>query len=116
MCEWLRNANHAIICEKTFPWLVNPKTNHNLYLDIYINDMKLAIEFDGPTHFKIVKKYGMTKGDLVDQQYRDKLKDKLCLSHGITVVRFCSGERITEKMFWERLLKQNHNRRINHWK
>ena len=51
------------IVEQTFDWLRNPKTNHNLYIDIYYPKFKLAIEIDGTQHYKYSSKFYKTIED-----------------------------------------------------
>ena len=49
-------------------------------LDIYIPDLKLAIEYDGIQHFKPIEFWG-GKEAFEKQQQRDQLKNKLISEH-----------------------------------
>ena len=59
---------------KEFDWLKNGK-NH-MELDIYIPDLRLAIEFDGRQHFECIDFFGGVNG-LRRTKKRDFLKNKL---------------------------------------
>lgn len=60
----------------------NPRTNAFLELDFYIPDLHLAIELNGPTHYKPI--YGQAK--FLRQQRNDELKRRLCKKLGITLI------------------------------
>ena len=77
---------NKFVCEKTFPWLRNPKTDRPLFLDAYYEDLKLGIEVDGGQHFHCYQNYCPTKKDLKVIQERDSIKEKLCKENGITIV------------------------------
>lgn len=62
--------------------LKSPFTNAYLELDFYIPSLELAIELNGPTHYKPI--YGKEKFER--QQRNDKLKRELCDSLGITLI------------------------------
>ena len=63
--------------EKTFDWLINPKTSHHLYLDFYLEDYNIGIEYDGRQHFEAIDYFGGEDG-FKEIQYRDELKNNLC--------------------------------------
>ena len=54
-------------------WLKNPKTGHNLELDIYYPDRNLAIEIQGIHH------------ETTYQKYKDSIKAQVCKEKGITL-------------------------------
>jgi hypothetical protein len=64
--------------------LKNPETNHNLELDIFCLDKKVAIEYDGEQHFS-----GKIYGEEVFQyiKHLDEIKNKLCTEKGIKLLR-----------------------------
>lgn len=78
-------------------WLPSPHSNRKLELDGY-NPMNpalkydecsstgLAFEYDGIQHRK-PGHFGMTQADVDKEQERDRHKDKLCKSYGITLIR-----------------------------
>lgn len=65
-------------------WLVNPKTGRRLELDCYNEELKLAFEYDGQFHFEVRK--GLNN-DLNKTRELDKLKEELCKTHGISLIR-----------------------------
>lgn len=73
---------------KPFPntrpdFLKNPYTNHNLELDGYNPDLKIAFEYNGAQHVKPNSLFKMDQNDVRYQQFKDSLKNKLCQQHGI---------------------------------
>lgn len=62
--------------------LKNPLTNAFLELDFYIPEENLAIELNGPTHYKPI--YGQAK--FLRQQRNDEIKRKLCKDFGIILI------------------------------
>lgn len=60
----------------------NPYTDTFLELDFYIPNQSLAIELNGPTHYKPI--YGEAK--FKRQQKNDQLKRDLCASQNITLI------------------------------
>ena len=74
--------------DKTRPnWLRNPVTNRCLELDMYNAEMKLAFEHDGAEHRHYTPHH---HGNSVDHfRYRKlahKLKDDMCVEHGVTLI------------------------------
>lgn len=63
--------------------IINPETNTSLELDIYIKDLNLAIEVDGPMHR--IPCYGQKRLDA--QIKNDSIKDAQCLINGIKLIR-----------------------------
>lgn len=79
------------IYNKPFPsirpsWLKN-HTNKNLELDMYNEELKLAIEYDGEQHYKYSPFFHKSPNDLIKQQERDKLKENICKGKGIRLIR-----------------------------
>lgn len=63
-------------------------TGKNLELDIYNEDLKLAIEYDGIQHYKYVPHFHKNgEVDFQKQLQRDKFKEEKCKEHGITLIR-----------------------------
>lgn len=75
--------------EISFPWL---KYKHKLHIDIYIPELKLAIEVDGPQHSKYVKYFHRKVEGFMRYLIRDLYKDTLCAKHGIRVIRITEDE------------------------
>jgi hypothetical protein len=82
-----------ILTNKKFPsvrpqWLKNPNSNSNgiMQLDGYCEELQLAFEYDGEFHF--VPYWGTnTTSSLMATQVRDQIKDELCATFGITLIR-----------------------------
>lgn len=75
----------------TFPWLQNI-TNRPMYLDAYFSSRCLAIEYDGKQHRKFMPFYHKTQKQFKELQARDRLKEKLLVSHGIKLLRISDLE------------------------
>jgi len=68
------------LCDNVRPkWLVNPKTNRTLELDIYDEDEKYAIEVNGKHHYTDTDKEN-------DQIWRDSVKHHVCKTKGIKLI------------------------------
>jgi hypothetical protein len=74
------------------PFMKNPKTGRLLELDIYNEQLKLAIEVDGifhrssSSHFYKEKEGATIEMQFADQLYRDQLKARLCKENGINLI------------------------------
>ena len=91
---------------RQFEWLVNPKTNCRLEIDIYFPNIRLAIEYDGEFHFRDI----MGKEKLSKQKQRDRIKNKLIKKHiknGAAeienFIRFSCKDEITEDYIVKKL-------------
>lgn len=104
----------AISNFRGFGWLRDDK---KLEIDIYIPDLKLAIEYDGEQHFKPVRFGGISeeraKEMFKDTKERDKLKNKLIKSHiknsGVDIqnfIRFNYRQDITEELILNEFKKE----------
>lgn len=71
------------ILEKTFDFLINPKTNRKLKCDAYYENFNLIVEVDGQQHFAQYNQFGT----LEEVQYRDSIKDELLKSNGFKILR-----------------------------
>lgn len=67
--------------------------NEKFHIDIYIPDLLIAVEVDGPTHFKPI--YGEEK--LRKRQVSDMSKNGLILSAGMVLVRVKLSKRISQR-------------------
>ena len=76
----------TIIQEKTWPWLLNPKTNRHMFVDIFIPELQLVVEYHGRYHYEIVPPFTKNLEELEYRQSRDKIKKDLCNSHGLRFV------------------------------
>ena len=84
------------ICQKLFgipftkirpDWLRNNVTGYNLELDIYNDNLKLAVEYNGKQHYEYVPHFHRQgKEQFRNQQYRDEIKRMLCRENGIRLI------------------------------
>jgi hypothetical protein len=66
--------------------LRNNKTGKNLELDIYNDELKLAIEYNGRQHYEYIPYLHRDYQAFLDQKYRDDLKRKLCKENNIILI------------------------------
>jgi hypothetical protein len=73
---------------KTRPdFLRNNVTGKNLELDIYNEELKLAIETDGEQHAKYIPFFHKNYEHFLTQKYRDEIKNMLCKQNNINLIR-----------------------------
>lgn len=70
------------------PWL------DNLELDIYIENLKIGIEYQGIQHYEVVNHWGGAEG-LEKRKFNDMKKKSLCKKNGVTLIYFKYTEPIT---------------------
>ncbi len=100
-------------CYRGFDWL---RYVDKLEIDIWVPEMKLAIEYDGLQHFRPVKYFGAKTDEDAQKAFdiisaRDAKKNELIAAHSNEIkhfVRFNYSETIT-KEFVEQKLKQELN-------
>jgi very-short-patch-repair endonuclease len=80
--------------------IFNPITNYGLELDIYIKELSLAFEIDGPMHREPI--YGEERLSL--QEKNDKIKDEQCLKQGIKLIRISTDDIIKNQDEWLRTI------------
>lgn len=68
-------------------WLKNPTTGRRLELDLYNAELGLAFEYDGAQHHHFVPHFHVSQDHFKYRQLLDRLKDKLCQTHGVVLVR-----------------------------
>ena len=100
----LENTKYNICREKHFRWL---KNKNEMSLDFYIQEKKIAIEYQGEQHFKAVAFFGGEK--TFDKQLeRDLLKYNLCKEHGIKLLYFTFKKRdITDNVWYNTITDFN---------
>jgi len=74
-----------------------------LELDIYIPELKLAFEYNGIQHYKYNSFFHHTKKEFEEQQYRDRIKKKLCKQKGITLIKIKYTEKLSEQLVLSKL-------------
>ena len=82
--------------EHSWEWLVN-KNGKRMYVDFYIQNKNLVIEYDGEQHFKFIPRFHKTEEDFKKQLERDRLKNELLNEKGIKVVRIPYTDKITKE-------------------
>ncbi len=92
--------------EKTFNWLINPKTNYKMRLDGYFEDLKLGIEYDGIQHYEYTPGLDKTYDDFLNRQKRDKIKDQLCKENGVKLIRIKYDEPLNEEYLKQKLINE----------
>lgn len=65
---------------------INPSTGYLLRFDFYLPDYNCCIEYDGEQHFIPIDFFGGQKS-LEENQKRDKIKDRYCLTNNIGLCR-----------------------------
>ena len=73
-------------------------------LDVFIPELRLAIEYQGCQHYEPVPYFGGEDGFRQTQE-RDRLKAKLCSENGIMLVFFRYDEIITKELVETRIIK-----------
>lgn len=72
-------------------WLRNPRTGMPLELDMYTDTPRpIAFEFDGSQHAQYTPFFHASVADFETARERDRVKEKLCLAHGVELVRIPS--------------------------
>jgi hypothetical protein len=69
-------------------FLRNPVTgnNHNLELDCYDPELKLAVEYNGEQHYKYIPYFHKNKEAFHNQKYRDLIKRQMCRDNGVHLI------------------------------
>lgn len=65
-------------------WLRDPKSRASLELDGYNASAKIAVEVQGPQHWKPA--YGEKYAEYKKRITRDAYKQKICAEHGVTLI------------------------------
>ncbi len=72
--------------ETVRPNFLKYKRGHNLELDMYNPDLKLAIEYQGVQHYKYTPFFHKTEQDFQDLKERDEWKKRRCAEEGIILI------------------------------
>lgn len=81
-----------------------PEFLNGLELDMYVEDLRLGIEYQGVQHFKPIKHWG-GENALRKQQERDLRKKELCSKNSVTIIYFSYEDILTDQLIKERLNK-----------
>lgn len=87
-CEILEDIVQEEVHSNIKPkWLKNPKTGYPLELDCYYEKLKIAIEYQGPHHYKLVKKFHKNGLEsLKEVKEKDRIKKELCKQQGVRLI------------------------------
>lgn len=66
--------------------LKNDLTGSNMEIDLYNDELKLGIEFNGRQHYEFVPHFHKNKQSFQDQILRDALKERKCKENGIRLI------------------------------
>lgn len=80
-----------------------PEWLQGLELDIYIEEYKIAIEYQGIQHYQPVKHWGGQEG-FIKRRTNDIKKKLLCEQNGVRLIYFTYQEEITYELVVRRLL------------
>lgn len=83
-----------------------PKWLEGLELDIYIDAIKLGIEYQGQQHYNPIKHWGGEK-QLKKQKEHDSRKARICREKGVTLLTVDFDEPLTEIHIRERLKEKS---------
>lgn len=97
-------SKENVVCEYSEKWLINPQTKKRMYVDFFIKSINTAIEFDGKQHYEFIEFIHRNYKNFFWQVYRDRVKEKILLKHGIKTIRFkydenLSNEYVRNKLF-----------------
>lgn len=103
--KYFESNNINFIQEHSFQ---NCFYKHVLSFDFYIQNMNVAIEYDGAQHFRPIKRKNMTEKEAIDSfkenKIRDKIKNEYCKQNNILLIRiaytdFNNIEKILDNFF-----------------
>lgn len=77
--------NHEFCCVRPC-WLENPETGKNLEIDLYNDELKLGVEYNGYQHYVFPNYFHKHKKQFVGQVRRDVFKKKMCDLHRVTLI------------------------------
>lgn len=67
-------------------YLRNEETGHNLELDVFNEELGLAIEYSGQQHYKYIPYFHKSYDAFVKQKKRDEVKARKCKENGIKLI------------------------------
>ncbi len=91
-------------------FLENSVTGHNLELDCYNDQLKLACEYQGRQHYQYVPYFHRNKEAFYNQKYRDELKKIYCSAHGIHLLIVPYTEKDLENYLLRKLTEIRNNK------
>jgi hypothetical protein len=94
----------AIFPEQEVIHQASPEWLERQRFDVYIPNLKLAIEYQGRQHYEPVPFFGGQRG-LEKTQERDRRKADLCRENGVDLIYFHYTEQITRQVVESRIRK-----------
>jgi len=86
-CREIVESIYNLPFKKVRPnFLKNPKTGRNLELDMYNDQLKIAIEYNGIQHRTYAPYFHKSYDDYLGQVDRDNLKKQKCKENGVTLI------------------------------
>lgn len=67
-------------------FLKNPESGRNLELDLYNDDLKLAVEYSGAAHYTFPNGFHKTYDEFISQVRRDEYKLQMCDKNGVYLI------------------------------
>ena len=67
-------------------WLKNPATAQSMELDMYNEDVQIAIEYNGIQHYHFPNSFHKSYDEFLAQQQRDCDKVKICDEYGVALI------------------------------
>lgn len=94
--KYLINNNMKYEIHKTFPWLIN-STGTKLFVDFYLVDYNVVIEYDGEQHYKFVPYFHKTIENFNKCVERDRIKESILKDNNIKLFRIKYNDNILSK-------------------
>lgn len=86
-CRMILEMIYAVPFPNIRPnFLESPKTNRNLELDGYNDDLGVAFEYHGPQHYSFPNAFHRTQEEHFEQKCRDNYKKRRCQEVGIYLI------------------------------
>ncbi len=109
LSRWVRESALYGVIRELFPDQrvlreASPDWLGRMRIDIYLPELKLAIEHQGEQHFRPIPMFGGEKAHAKVVE-RDAMKRKLCLDNGVTVIDVRFDAPITKSALRQRLSK-----------
>ena len=68
------------------PWLKNKHTGRNLELDLYNQELNIAVEIQGEQHIHFLPHFHKSEAEFQAQRFRDAMKYKMCKENKVKLV------------------------------
>lgn len=95
--NYLEKSNIQFDIHHSFDWLIS-NDGYKMYVDFYLIDYNVVIEYDGEQHYKFVEYFHKTIEGFEKAKARDELKEELLKQHNIIVYRIIYSDDILYKL------------------